>query len=94
MNLYMPPFDDQQPQADYHAWKAYDEKVVVAILDDGVDGMVKRLSLTKRKGSKATSFKVWLKSDNPKSKTIEIDKSNSIRLVGQVVRIMRSPDNI
>lgn len=86
--LYLPPWDENQ-SADPKPWQALDNKVVVAMKNEDEFAVVKRLVFGKRRGG----FRIDLLSDNRKAKPVIIEKEDTLRVIGVVVRIMRDPDN-
>lgn len=86
--LYLPPWDENA-SADPKPWQALDNKVVVAMKNEDEFAVVKRLVFGKRRGG----FRIDLLSDNRKAKPVIIEKEDTLRVIGVVVRIMRDPDN-
>lgn len=90
LGLHLPPFDADNPSPP-DEWKKLDGEIVVAIKNEDAAAYLKRLEFTH---NKKTGYRILLKSDNPKAKSISIEKEDSLWLVGVVREIVRSPKNL
>ena len=90
LGLHLPPFDEDHPSPP-DEWKKLDGEIVVAIKNEDTEAYLKRLEFT---AHKKTGYRILLKSDNPKAKSIQIEKEDSLWLVGVVREIVRSPKNM
>lgn len=91
-NLLLPTFDENRGAVDPKPWLALDGEVVVAAIDDEqLETVIKRIEVQHRK---KTGFRIVLRSDNPKVKSIEVHSEDRLRIVGIVREIIRSPKNI
>lgn len=90
-DLYLPPLVEEDAAVDPRPWARLDGEVVVAFINDGDEGIVKRLEVSRKRG---TGFRLFLQSDNPHAKAIPIEKEMSLRVRGVVRCIMRSPRSV
>lgn len=90
MDLYLPAFEDGR-KVDPKPWQALDNKLVVAVKNQDELAVVKRLTFGTKRGG---HFRIDLISDNPKAKPVDIDKDDTLHVIGLVVRILRDPDNL
>lgn len=89
-NLYLPPLTEDNP-APLEAWKRLDREIIVAIKNEDTEAYVKRVEISKHR---RTGWRILLRSDNPGAKSIDIDKEDSLLVVGIVREIVRDPKNV
>lgn len=90
VSLHLPAYE-QHRKIDPKPWKALDGEIVVAVKNQDEVSVVKRLCFTPKKDG---SFRIDLMSDNPGARPIDIDKDDTLEVIGVVRQILRDPKNV
>jgi len=88
--LTMEEYDEERGPSDKVAWMRLHENVVLAVINDAEEILVKRLFVF---DDKKTGFTLYLQSDNRRVPPIPIRHDSTLKIVGIVKEILRDPKN-